>query len=482
MVAAAPERGTLSPTGGTILLAVYLLFLLFGVPMSERFTILGLSRLPKPPVVLADRAATLLEELGLAGPGVDRAYGFNLHFDYLRHIGENDSRPRRWEALKNHQPTAVRFWYRESPEPLLNWNWLVWRPRQHNPPQVVPGMATVVLDPEGRLVELQVVPPRTEAQDRGDGRGDPDFWVPLFAAARLDPNAFEPTRPKTIPPVYADTRYAWEGVYPERSDVEIRVEAAAFDGIPVLFQILEPWDSADSGSADGSSTMVASVLVRFSIPLLLLSAGAGVWLARQNVRRGRGDRRGAFHLAGFVFVCTVLGWVAGAHHTASLGELWSFMGGLAEASLRACYLWVVYLALEPFVRRRWPQGIVSWNRLLVGRYRDPSVGRDLLIGALCATAALSVQGLYLGLLHTLERPYFLYDDVWLKKLSGLGAAAGEAPGGAPSELGVRRFRRCAGGSCAFGMRVSQERTGRGSRTVSVAGTALAGSGFRTRRS
>jgi serine/threonine-protein kinase len=39
------------------------------------------------------------------------------------------------------------------------------------------------------------------------------------------------------------------------------------------------------------------------------------------------------------------------------------------------------MALEPFVRRRWPERIISWNRLLAGDFRDPLVGRDILIGA-----------------------------------------------------------------------------------------------------
>ena len=39
-----------------------------------------------------------------------------------------------------------------------------------------------------------------------------------------------------------------------------------------------------------------------------------------------------------------------------------------------------YVALEPYVRRRWPQIMVSWSRLLGGGVRDPLVGGHLLIG------------------------------------------------------------------------------------------------------
>ena len=43
-------------------------------------------------------------------------------------------------------------------------------------------------------------------------------------------------------------------------------------------------------------------------------------------------------------------------------------------------VWVNYIAIEPFVRRLWPELLVSWSRLLEGRLRDPRVGRDLLVG------------------------------------------------------------------------------------------------------
>jgi hypothetical protein len=40
------------------------------------------------------------------------------------------------------------------------------------------------------------------------------------------------------------------------------------------------------------------------------------------------------------------------------------------------------VALEPYVRRQWPELLISWSRLLSGRFRDPLIGRDLLAGTL----------------------------------------------------------------------------------------------------
>ena len=43
--------------------------------------------------------------------------------------------------------------------------------------------------------------------------------------------------------------------------------------------------------------------------------------------------------------------------------------------------WIFYVALEPYVRRRLPQIMIAWSRLLGGGVRDPLVGGHLLIGA-----------------------------------------------------------------------------------------------------
>jgi serine/threonine-protein kinase len=49
---------------------------------------------------------------------------------------------------------------------------------------------------------------------------------------------------------------------------------------------------------------------------------------------------------------------------------------------------LIYLALEPAIRRRWPWRITGWARLLDGRWRDPMVGRDVLIGLAMGVVAL----------------------------------------------------------------------------------------------
>jgi hypothetical protein len=54
--------------------------------------------------------------------------------------------------------------------------------------------------------------------------------------------------------------------------------------------------------------------------------------------------------------------------------------GLSVSLLVGLLMWILYVALEPYVRRRWPQTMISWTRVLNGRLRDPVVGGHLLVG------------------------------------------------------------------------------------------------------
>ena len=55
------------------------------------------------------------------------------------------------------------------------------------------------------------------------------------------------------------------------------------------------------------------------------------------------------------------------------------------ATVRRCLFQVYLDALSrtrTWVRRRWPQTMISWSRLLTGQFRDPLVGRDILFGVM----------------------------------------------------------------------------------------------------
>ena len=111
----------------------------------------------------------------------------------------------------------------------------------------------------------------------------------------------------------------------------------------------------------------------------------GPLLARRNLRLGRGDRRGALRLALFTLPLNMAAWwFLLRHHVLQLDAEFfsSFITHLAYSLYYSVLIWVLYIAIEPFVRARWPHRIISWTRLLAGDLADPLVGRDLLIGSL----------------------------------------------------------------------------------------------------
>jgi hypothetical protein len=68
---------------------------------------------------------------------------------------------------------------------------------------------------------------------------------------------------------------------------------------------------------------------------------------------------------------------------------------MGEVLYPSLLVWAFYLALEPYVRRIWPQTIISWSRLLSGRVLDPLIGRHALFG--------SAAGVVCVLLFQMER-------------------------------------------------------------------------------
>ena len=104
-------------------------------------------------------------------------------------------------------------------------------------------------------------------------------------------------------------------------------------------------------------------------------------LARRNLRAGRGDRRGAWRLFCLAMTALAAAWIVSAKHYASLQieneRLFEFV---AHAITNAGTTWILYIALEPWVRRYTPSVLISWTRVLTGQILDSRVGRDLLIG------------------------------------------------------------------------------------------------------
>jgi serine/threonine-protein kinase len=213
-------------------------------------------------------------------------------------------------------------------------------------------------------------------------------WSALFAEAGLEQSEFQTVESNWTPPTEADERAAWDGSYRERPGERVHVEAAAYRGRPVYFEIIHPWDKPGRDvEYSGTPSQQRTVLV-FVFAFFLLALAGGVLLALRNLRLGRGDHRGALRVTAVLVSARLLGgWAFGAHHFASpLEELLLFIEYLKSALFVGALAWLLYIALEPFVRRHWPERIISWSRLVAGGWRDPLVGRDVLVGAVGGVA------------------------------------------------------------------------------------------------
>jgi hypothetical protein len=242
----------------------------------------------------------------------------------------------------------------------------------------VSGMRSIGLDSTGRLIEFQAVPPQVTPENEPAAAPD---WRPLFEAAGLDMATFTPVTPRWSPRDYADTRAAWEGPLTGRPEITARVEAAAYRGRPTAMFLLGPW-SVPTRMAPAARSLSQTILSGMISMLLIALTLAALLLARHNVRANRADRRGAARLAMVVMVGSAAMFLLTAHHLPDVpSETDLFLRYFGTVMVQAGLLWVIYLALEPYVRRFWPDGILGWTRLVSGHVRDPRVGRDLLTGS-----------------------------------------------------------------------------------------------------
>jgi serine/threonine-protein kinase len=387
LVAAAATAGDLSPGRAWLALGIVLGGLVLAAWLADHIGHLQRALLPKAPEVMAERAREVVGRLAPDTIAADAAYSFEWDVAYLAALDDRDRSPDRWQRMAEKPFAPLYFFYRQSPSKLIaaNRDGMV---RADDPPLDMSGMAEVVLTPRGQLRTFVAVPPQ---RDTAEGPWpDPD-WGALLRETGLDPSALHPSVPQWASPVDSDRKAAWEGTHGTGGvAVPIRVEAAAYHGRPVWLAVLPPWMKATrmATGAPSSPTPVGEIgvwLLALAMPI------GGVLLARHNLRLGRVDRKGAFRVALFVFVTYALARLFRADHVAAFAdELWILIKVLAYPAFWGAQVWLLYTALEPYVRRRWPHMLISWKRLLGGGFADPLVGRDILIGAAAGTLLLLI--------------------------------------------------------------------------------------------
>jgi serine/threonine-protein kinase len=378
MVAEAGQAGGLSPPVALACLGALAVGVALVIALSSKTQLTGIVAPEKPPEVLAERAREILKTLGHTGPAVDSTFRFFHDGSYVDYIAEHDRTAARWERLSKTEPPFLYFLYRESPRNMLPPDFMF---LSGGEPLEVSGTVLILLDARGNLCGYERVPPQKD--DSAPPWPEPD-WSLLFREAALEQAAFKPVEPAWVPLFYVDRRAAWEGSRPDAPGYPIRIEAASYHGQPAHFQIVWPWVKPERMQESPQSLLQKMQTAIFSSVVLSILVG-GAALARRNLRLGRGDRKGAFRLAACGLGANTIVWVFRAHHVPDYSEMTLFFTAFAWNLFLSAAIWILYIALEPYLRRLWPRMIVSWVRLLDGRFRDPLLGRDILIGLQAGT-------------------------------------------------------------------------------------------------
>src|SRR5689334_1773936 len=379
MVAAAGEEGSLSAGKAWGLLTAVAAGLVLVVFLAQHSMLANLLPPGKPPEVLSEEARQVAAKIGYADAPADSAYWFDLDPGYYRYSSQIAA-PQRYQDIGSEFPYPQQFWYRQSPYPLRTS--YPYKVTDSDPAPLFSGEWRMGMDSAGRLNYFAAIAP----QESGALRSGPALdWQPLFAAADLNQREAHEVEANSLPDVPADKNFAWEAAAHGKT---LKIQGASFRNKIVFFRVVAPWarparvppSQADFLSRFGFAFFVAVVFALLAICFLF---------ARKNVKQGRGDRRGAIRVASVIFVILFLGQALTTHYTGDAD--WIFVWFLLLSGLaltNAVQFALLYVALEPYVRRTWPEILISWSRLLAGGWTNPLVGRDVLIGVLFGVGML----------------------------------------------------------------------------------------------
>ena len=286
----------------------------------------------------------------------------------------HDRKGKSWDELMAAEPFYV-YSYRESPELLVAEP--IGDVDPNTPAPTTTGMIEMGINLAGHLREFTAIP---DEKGASDAPGAPLDSAALFKAIGYDPASFTVTTPELIPSVAFDVRNAWKGPAPGLPGMEVRIEAASLAGKLTAVKVSFPWTKAkrEPRKLPSGASLIGPLA---SIGLQLIGVFFGLIFAVRNWKLGRGDRKGAFRLALATGLLMMIVWMGSAHHVASPQEWSLFLSAVGDAGYGAFAMWILYLAIEPAVRSRWPQALVTWNRLLAGKFGDAQLGAHILTGA-----------------------------------------------------------------------------------------------------
>jgi serine/threonine-protein kinase len=422
-VAAVDLPGT-TPLRAVVLMGIVLAALAGVVGLRSHLALPWQIEGSQQPDVLAERARHVLTAVGLE-PGPHIAYGFCDAKEATAILpGYTEWMPSD-HRLATSGPSELLFWFRASIEPLSprKIGNVMLGPdqiRPDDPPMIRSRSAIVVTGLKGRLLLFGAVPDAREAKSPLSAQVE---WGSLFEEAGLTSVAAVPARVRSVYATGLDA--AWEAEGPLGLGT-VHVEAVAADSVPLLFAVSRAAEMREQGIVKFTATRQSVVDAAIKTLLLVMGVVALPW-AWINHRAGRGDTRGAARLFVTAFIARMAMWLLRGDHAIDTGLFALHFGveglrGLGEGAL----FWVFYIALEPTVRRHWPQILVSWSHVVSGRWQNPAIARHVLVGASLGVFWALIFTVDSLIVQTLgkDRPVLLNARVMDLMLGGRYAVAG----------------------------------------------------------
>jgi len=382
MVAAAGVTEGLSKKWAVASLLVVVLSLVVAPLGKQKLLAVNYAQLELTPEVLAQRARELAGSFGYPQAPKDSFLQMERRPSWVSYLSGRPG-PKQWSLWFDAEP-PLGAWYRQSPE------WLLAGPQgigigPENPTANRPGRVEVLLDAKGRMRRFEGIPGLASGKEPV-GKGA------VFGAAGLDLNGFQEIATTRQPLTLFDEYRAYKGKHPQMPDVDLEVEIASYRGQITHAEVFGPWSNQDSrgGSALPEWTQLRDLVMFLALAALSIYA---FLLARRNWRLERADRRGALKVAIARFAVGIGYWAAVVHAVPDMEMLDYFATACSFSLLNAAAIWVLYLALEPALRAKWPHSMVSWNRLLRGKWNDSLVASHILIGCAAGCALWGVFSL-----------------------------------------------------------------------------------------
>jgi predicted Ser/Thr protein kinase len=377
LVAAAGKQEGLARKYSVPCLVLTVVCLFAAIGLRARYAAVMHTALDDPPEVLAHLARETAASFGFTKKPADSIISLADNTDLLDHLKQLP-KPHHWDDwLAAEAPITAT--YRESQSALSAYPYGDVKP--DNPAPIEPGMLHVALDGAGRLREFSANPYKDSTQALTPAV-QPDA---VFRAAALDMAAFKEVAPSFVPVAASDQLRSWKGPHPKIPGLNLTVDMASWKGRVTQAAVRFDWGKgAAAAPAPDSLASRARGIVLLGLGALGLLAA--VLLARRNWKLGRIDQKGALRIALARCLLGLVAWVGTVHAVPDESMVVFFFANCATWLMWGASLALIYVALEPSVRARWPHSIVTWNRLLAGRWLDAQVGAHILIGAAVGSA------------------------------------------------------------------------------------------------